>query len=60
MNEDFYKQILIKQQQVEAIPSNEAITTWATQVIRLLYPEQSKKTFASVEHYIIPHLDFCY
>ena len=49
MNEDFYKQILIKQQQVEAIPSNEAITTWATQVIRLLYPEQSKKIFSTVE-----------
>ena len=49
MNEDFYKQILIKQQQVEAIPSNEAITTWATQVIRLLYPEQSKKIFSTIE-----------
>lgn len=49
MNEDFYKQILIKQQQVEAIPSNEAITGWAMQVIRLLYPEQSKKIFSTVE-----------
>jgi serine O-acetyltransferase len=48
MNEDFYKQIFDKQQQVEAIPSNEAITTWAMQVIRLLYPEQSKKTFSSI------------
>lgn len=49
MNEDFYKQILYKQQQVEAVPSNDVITTWATQVIRLLYPEQSNKSFHSVE-----------
>lgn len=50
MNEDFYKQILDKQQQAETIPSNDAITTWAMQVIRLLYPEQSKAVFSSVQH----------
>ncbi|HEY4194572.1 MAG TPA: serine O-acetyltransferase EpsC [Mucilaginibacter sp.] len=50
MNEEFYRQILNKQQQAEAVPSNKEITTWALQVIRLLYPEQSKKVFLSLEH----------
>ena len=50
MNEEFYRQILNKQQQVQAIPSNKEITNWATDVIRLLYPEQAKKTFKSVKH----------
>lgn len=45
MSEDFYRQILDKQQQAAAVPSNKEITLWATQVIRLLYPEQSKKVF---------------
>ncbi len=30
------------------MPSNKEITTWALQVIRLLYPEQSKKVFISI------------
>jgi serine O-acetyltransferase len=50
MSEDFYLQILSKQQQIEAVPSNESITAWAMRVIRLLYPEQSKKIFTSIEH----------
>lgn len=45
MNEEFYRQILDKQQQAAAVPSNKEITNWALQVIRLLYPEQSKKVF---------------
>jgi len=45
MNEDFYLKILDKQQQAAALPSNKEITMWALQVIRLLYPEQSKKVF---------------
>jgi len=48
MNEEFYRQILNKQQQAAAVPSNKAITGWALQVIRLLYPEQSKQVFISV------------
>ncbi|MDB5030225.1 serine O-acetyltransferase EpsC [Mucilaginibacter sp.] len=48
MNDEFYRQILNKQQQTEAIPSNKEITTWALQVIRLMYPEQSKKVFISI------------
>jgi serine O-acetyltransferase len=45
MNEEFYRQILEKQQQAAALPSNKEITAWGLQVIRLLYPEQSKKVF---------------
>ena len=47
MNEEFYRQILNKQQQAKSIPSNKAITGWALQVIRLLYPEQSRQVFMS-------------
>ena len=48
MNRDFYQHIFNKQQQVEAVPSNREITAWALQVIRLLYPEQSKQVFNTV------------
>ncbi len=48
MNDEFYRKILDKQHQVEPVPSNKEITTWALQVIRLLYPEQSKKVFISI------------
>jgi len=49
MNEEFIRQILNKQQQAAAVPSNKVITGWALQVIRLLYPEQSKQIFISAE-----------
>ena len=49
MNTEFYRQIFDKQQLVEAVPSNKEITTWALKVIRLLYPEQSKQAFTSVQ-----------
>ena len=49
MNEEFYSQILNKQQHAQAVPSNKAITKWALQVIHLLYPEQSKQVFISVD-----------
>jgi serine O-acetyltransferase len=48
MNDDFYRQILNKQQ-ATAVPSNKVITRWALQVIRLLYPEQSKQVFVSID-----------
>ena len=48
MNDEFYRQILNKQQLAEAVPSNKEITAWAMQVIRLLFPEQSKKVFISI------------
>src|SRR6185437_10087051 len=47
MEERFYRQIFDKHQRVEAVPSNKEITLWALQVIRLLYPEQSKQAFNS-------------
>jgi serine O-acetyltransferase len=49
MNREFYQQIFDKQQRVEAVPSNKAITKWALQVIRLLYPEQSTQVFTGAE-----------
>ncbi len=48
MTEDFYKQIFEKHQHVDSVPSNEEITAWALQIIRLLFPEQSRQVFASV------------
>jgi serine O-acetyltransferase len=47
MSDQFYQQIFDKQQNIEAVPSNKEITRWALQVIRLLYPEQSKQVFAT-------------
>jgi serine O-acetyltransferase len=52
MSEEFYRQILNKQQQAAAVPSNKVITTWALRVIRLLYPEQSKQVFISIEQLV--------
>ena len=49
MDEEFIWQILNKQQQAAAVPSNKIITGWAMQVIRLLYPEQSKQVFISIQ-----------
>src|SRR5476651_761673 len=49
MNEQFYRHLFDKQQQVEAVPSNKEITSWALQVIRLLFPEQSKQVFVAVQ-----------
>lgn len=48
MNEKFYQHIFEKQQQIEAVPPNEIIASWAVRVLRLLYPEQSKRHFTSV------------
>ncbi len=47
MNEGFYQSIFEKQQQTEDVPPNSVITDWALQLIRLLYPEQSKQFFSS-------------
>jgi serine O-acetyltransferase len=47
MSDQFYQQIFDKQQNIEAVPSNKEITKWALQVIRLLYPEQSKQIFTA-------------
>lgn len=49
MEESFYRHILDKQQRAEAVPPNEAIANWALKVLRILYPEQSKHPYASME-----------
>jgi serine O-acetyltransferase len=49
MNEDFLLQLLNKQQKSAAVPSNKTINGWALKVIRLLYPEQSKQIFMSIQ-----------
>ena len=48
MDEAFYRHILQKQQQIEAVPPNEVIASWAVRLLRLLYPEQSKRHYNSV------------
>ena len=48
MNDQFYKQIYNKHQQVDAVPSNKEITTWALHVIRLLFPEQQRGNNANL------------
>jgi serine O-acetyltransferase len=49
MEDQFYRQIFDKHQRVESVPSNKEITAWALQVIRLMFPEQSKQVFAGVQ-----------
>ena len=48
MEKEFYQHILNKQQVTGAVPSNKEIAGWALQVIRLLYPEQSKRLYTYV------------
>jgi serine O-acetyltransferase len=48
MNTDFFKLLFNKQQQKEAVPSNEVIASWASHLIGLLYPEQSQCAYTSV------------
>ncbi len=48
MDQEFYQQIFSKQLKMEAVPSNEEISSWALQLIRLLFPEQSKQEYTTV------------
>jgi len=48
MNKEFYQHILNKQQITGAVPSNKEIASWALEVIRLLYPEQSNRMFTFI------------
>jgi serine O-acetyltransferase len=48
MEKEFYQHILNKQQVSGAVPSNKEIAGWALQVIRLLYPEQSRRLYTYV------------
>jgi serine O-acetyltransferase len=49
MDDNFYKQLFIKHQQTEAIPPNNVIANWALRVIYLLFPEQSRQTYHTVD-----------
>ena len=59
MNKDFYQQLFTKQQNIEAVPSNDIIADWALQLICLIYPEKAEcrsncageiqQTFAKLE-----------
>ena len=49
MNEHFYNELFDKHSHVDAVPSNKEITSWALNVIRLLFPEHSKQVFISVQ-----------
>lgn len=48
MNRDFYQHLFDKHQHIEAVPSNKEIAAWALGLIRLLYPEQSKRLYNSI------------
>lgn len=49
MDKDFYQHIFDKHRHIEAVPSNKEIASWALGLIRLLYPEQSKRLFHSTQ-----------
>jgi serine O-acetyltransferase len=49
MDDQFFDRIFTKHRQVEAIPPNKEITSWALQVIRLLYPEQFRQDYVEAQ-----------
>lgn len=49
MTKNFFQQLLSKQQKKEIVPSNEIISGWALQLIRLLYPELSICSYTSAD-----------
>jgi len=49
MKEQFLKDIFLKQQQKEQVPSNEVIADWALRLICVLYPELSKCSYPTIE-----------
>ncbi|HSV12534.1 MAG TPA: hypothetical protein VLI68_17290, partial [Hanamia sp.] len=48
MKEQFLKDIYLKQQQKEQVPSNEVIADWALRLICVLYPELSKCSYPTI------------
>jgi len=48
-NNDFLRHIFDKHRLTEPVASNDEIAGWALQVIRLLFPEQSRQEFTAVE-----------
>ncbi|WP_342644364.1 serine acetyltransferase [Mucilaginibacter sp. CSA2-8R] len=49
MDEDFYSHLFEKQGKALNIPPNSQIAKWAMAVVHLLFPEQSKRHFKSVD-----------
>lgn len=48
-NDHFLGQIFDKHRTAEPVASNDEIAAWALQVIRLLFPEQSKQEFTAID-----------
>lgn len=49
MKEQFLKEIYLKQQQKEQVPSNEVVADWALRLICVLYPELSKCSYSTID-----------
>lgn len=49
MKDSFYKHIYEKQQNMETVPPNNVIASWAKDLIQLLYPQQAKTNFNSID-----------
>lgn len=47
--DQFFQEIYTRHQGTDYVPSNAQIAQWALRVMGLLYPEQSKQVFSSVE-----------
>jgi serine O-acetyltransferase len=49
MRDEFLKELYLKQQQKEQVPSNKVIADWASRLICILYPEMSKCSFPTLD-----------
>lgn len=49
MNQNLFREIFVRQQHLEAVPPNEVIAGWASELICLLFPELSDQVDTSVE-----------
>lgn len=49
MKEEFYRVIFEKQLMMEVVPSNDVITSWAQELLYLLYPEKAEYLSKSTE-----------
>lgn len=49
MDEDFIRRLLRQQESTEKVPSNKVITSWAEDLICLLYPEKATCTYQNLE-----------
>jgi serine O-acetyltransferase len=49
MKEEFLKNLYLKQQHKEQVPSNKVIANWASKLICILYPEMSKCSYPTLD-----------